>query len=72
MAKRLKSKKVKINTEYGWIMATISVIVFGVIAFFAGKYFGKKERYTNKQFINENYDHFEEDIRNKLAMLNKI
>ena len=72
MAKRIKSKRIKIKEGYGWIMTFLSIVMFGVIAFFTGKFFGKKEKYTNKQFISENYDFFEEDTRNKLAMLNKI
>ena len=73
MAKRVKSRKIKIGFEYG-LESIILILLFGLVTFLTGRYFGKKENYSSK--INEilpqqdKYD--EERVRLILANLNKI
>ena len=68
MAKRIKSKKIKMDFQYGF-ESIILIILFGVITFLTGKYFGKKENYRPQNIFDDN---FEKQIKQRLANLNKI
>ncbi len=70
MAKRIKPKKIKGGFKYN-IESIIFIVLFGIITFLTGRYFGKKENYRFK--INSNTsDNFENNIIERLANLNKI
>ena len=69
MAKRIKSKKIKIISEYSGLSSVIFVLLFGIITFLIGRYFGKRENYSK---IYNPYDNFHDDVKNKLALLDKI
>ncbi len=67
MAKRIKPKKIKGGFKYG-IESIIFIVLFGIITFLIGRYFGKKENYRSKI----NFNNFEKNIKERLANLNKI
>jgi len=73
MAKRIKSKKIKIGFEYG-LESIILILLFGLVTFLTGRYFGKTENYSSKiNKIHHKQNNFDEErVRLILANLNKI